>query len=305
MDIYKVFYVIIFMSFFSSLVWLLIIVLEKLSKIHISYKVKLFSFIFAIYPICSNKIHFFDPEAAWVKEYIFVTKIWILGVICTTFFLLVKMLYLRHSIVKMSFCENERINQIYDSCFENSNCQKPRLLQDKSVDVAAAMGVYRKYIVCNLENIETLTDQEIRFIFLHELLHHRNYQIFFIHFIDCIGVLYWFNPVFIYYKKYFMLCCEEECDTQLVTSVTKKEKTTYANLLWKLSDKNVKQCNQMTSYISKRIRNLLQIQSKMKLLIIRFIFTIGIVLIVFISVKYSERCFYPYPSLMYSTERAR
>ncbi len=76
------------------------------------------------------------------------------------------------------------------------------------------------------------TDQELRCIVGHEVLHYRNHDIFWKIFTEALCTVFWWNPVFLFMKKRLFHMIEIKNDRKLTEAMTVKEKSDYLDCLF-------------------------------------------------------------------------
>lgn len=303
MDIYKIVYVLLYLSFYGSIIWCLILSIEKILKENINFYMKLLGLFFFLVPVCSKKVKIFDPEIVWIFEYKEVCKVWF--VFCLIFLAIYIFKYLLFAFLvrKMDMCNDVRLNKIYYDSIEGI-VKKPILLECKYISIAAAYGIFSRFVICNTERLKEYSDEEIRYIFRHELSHHQKKHFLLLQLVKVLSILYWFNPIFFLIKKMFSLNCEYECDKEITRDMSQGNKRKYIELLLKLSSiKEGKVC-QMNSNVGKRIGLLLRPKIKIKKKLAVTLYLMGVISILWCSIRNSEKYFYPYPGLISGTERS-
>ena len=75
------------------------------------------------------------------------------------------------------------------------------------------------------------TDQELRCIVGHEVLHYRSHDIFWKIFTEVLCTIFWWNPVFRFMKKRLFHMIEIKNDRKLTEKMTSKEKSDYLDCL--------------------------------------------------------------------------
>lgn len=76
------------------------------------------------------------------------------------------------------------------------------------------------------------TDQELRCVVGHEVLHYRNHDIFWKIFTEALCTIFWWNPVFLFMKKRLFHMIEIKNDRKLTEAMTVKEKSEYLDCLF-------------------------------------------------------------------------
>ena len=75
------------------------------------------------------------------------------------------------------------------------------------------------------------TDQELRCVVGHEVLHYRNHDIFWKIFTEALCTIFWWNPVFLFMKKRLFHMIEIKNARKLTEAMTVKEKSEYLDCL--------------------------------------------------------------------------
>lgn len=78
------------------------------------------------------------------------------------------------------------------------------------------------------------TDQEIRCIVAHEVLHYRNHDIFWKTFAEALCTIFWWNPVFRFMKNRLFHMIEIKNDRKLTAEMTSEEKSEYLDCLMEI-----------------------------------------------------------------------
>lgn len=80
-----------------------------------------------------------------------------------------------------------------------------------------------------------LTGQELRLVLKHELMHLKRRHVLYKRAAFFVRILYWYNPFMYLFVQYFCDYCELDCDRMVLMHETRRQRLTYANLLFKLS----------------------------------------------------------------------
>lgn len=79
-----------------------------------------------------------------------------------------------------------------------------------------------------------VTDEELRYILIHELTHLKNRDMFINWIINVLSIIYWFNPILLYVFKKIREDCETSCDYKVISYLDKNENIPYGNALIKV-----------------------------------------------------------------------
>lgn len=108
------------------------------------------------------------------------------------------------------------------------------ILTDR-VSSPCIFGVIRPRVLLPVGSLESLTEDQLRFVFLHELAHLKRWDNALGWFMLLAQVLHWFNPL-VWYSLYRMRTDRElACDYMVLSAVTGKELTEYGSTIMDLS----------------------------------------------------------------------
>lgn len=85
---------------------------------------------------------------------------------------------------------------------------------------------------------DNFSRQELFYILKHELIHLKRKHILFKRLGFAAQILYWFNPFFHYFLRFFSDYCELDCDREALKNETNPQRLFYAHLLLRLMEKD-------------------------------------------------------------------
>ena len=109
----------------------------------------------------------------------------------------------------------------------NSKC-KVRLVRNSYVTTPMLIGIVRPYIIIPNLNYE---EHILRNILLHELMHHRRFDIEMKWMTMLATSVHWFNPLMYLLKKEINKACELSCDEAVISNLSASEKQSYGETL--------------------------------------------------------------------------
>jgi beta-lactamase regulating signal transducer with metallopeptidase domain len=112
--------------------------------------------------------------------------------------------------------------------------REPRLVVTDEVETPAVFGFWRPRLLLPRTALTTLSEEELRLVFLHELVHVRRADVLLNWLLIALQALHWFNPlVWLAWKR---LRAEREvwCDAIVLGRLTADEGRLYGNVLLKL-----------------------------------------------------------------------
>lgn len=156
--------------------------------------------------------------------------LWLLGVALFagyTMFINVKVWY---SVRNESVLSNPSISGILHACKSvmKISMHVPVVIVDK-IQAPALFGLFRPRLLLPKSMINKLTEEQLRYICLHELAHWRRKDIFVNWITVILKILHWFNPI-IWYGLYRMgQDCELACDSLVLSSIEPEKRKEYGH----------------------------------------------------------------------------
>ncbi|MCU4812826.1 M56 family metallopeptidase [Bacillus cereus] len=172
-------------------------------------------------------------KSTWsLSIYEFLLYVWLLGVFCLSFFILIVNRRLYVYLQKQSVIKDDRVLRIFESCKETMSIKRNiSLFLTSKVSSPTLLGYIRPRILLCERHIEQLDDNQLRFIFYHELAHLKRKDVGVNWLMYSLLVLHWFNPI-IWYAYYVMREDQEiACDALALTFIGPKEKLAYGHTI--------------------------------------------------------------------------
>ena len=204
-----------------------------------------------------------DSEAA-MKFYTFIDRIeagkimsmvWITGIIVYIISSTAKYIKAIYTIKKYSMPATGKTVEIFESIEKGKGGKNVELLMNPKALQPYTIGVRNKYIVFPLIFEKLMSDDEIKLIFMHEIIHAEKNDAFLKIFIEILNGINWFNPFFYKIKKEYCFWTEACCDEELNQSFDKKTRIIYVNLLIKVAEINVKYKSYAASFLALKKTN--------------------------------------------------
>lgn len=131
--------------------------------------------------------------------------------------------------------EDKRIENLFETCKKQLEINKKILLiNQKQVKTPAIYGFYNIKILLNKEILK-FSDEEIKLIFLHELSHLKNGDLYLNCFLQVLQSIYWFNPCIIYLLKRLKEEIEIVNDISVIKTIKKEKINLYCKTLIKVA----------------------------------------------------------------------
>lgn len=131
--------------------------------------------------------------------------------------------------------------QLDNKCFEilgdlkrkNKFKFKTKLIQSSSVEFPAECGYFNQTIFINDYNY---TEDELRYILLHELVHFEYGTNWLNLFINILNIVFWWNPIIYLYKKHINNIVEIYVDSKVTKEMNDSDKCNYIKCIFKVSE---------------------------------------------------------------------
>ncbi|MCU7393081.1 M56 family metallopeptidase [Bacillus sp. ST24] len=167
-----------------------------------------------------------------VSMYDIFLGIWLLGIIglTTTMFILNR--HLNHYITKQPNITDKKVIRIFENCKEKMSIKRPiPLIQAGKISSPTLLGVKTPRILLSNKHIQQLDENQLRYIFYHELTHFKRKDIKINWLMYSLVIVNWFNPI-IWYAYYAMREDQEiACDAYALTYIGSEEKLAYGHTI--------------------------------------------------------------------------
>lgn len=188
----------------------------------------------------NNYLPFEYQEASEKKNmdtYYILGLIWIVGVFVSGLYMVWLQISYKLKIRNLHHCTTENILSNYYNCKSQMKIKKEiPLILDSKIKTPSLIGIFKPKILISPDYINVLTDNELKFVFMHELAHYKRKDIFIRWILIFLQVLHWFNPVlwFAFYK--IRQDCETACDYYVLSCIEPHEYKEYGSTMIKMLD---------------------------------------------------------------------
>lgn len=184
---------------------------------------------FSTYADDSNKGKFEIPYIA--------SLIWLLGTCLGGIFFLWLQVSYSMKIKRFPLCDDRNIAAIYENCKSRMKVKKKiSLVMDTAIQTPSLIGIFYPKIILSPSYTELLTEDELKFVFMHELAHYKRKDIIFRWLLIFLQILHWFNPVIWVVFNRIRQDSEKACDAQVLSYIESKEYKMYGNTMLKMLD---------------------------------------------------------------------
>ncbi|NIP26732.1 MAG: hypothetical protein GWN67_15625 [Phycisphaerae bacterium] len=106
-----------------------------------------------------------------------------------------------------------------------------RIIVTDKVNSPALFGFLRPVLLLPVGMSKTLSLEELRYVFLHELAHLKRYDIFVAHFVSIVQILHWFNPLV--WLAFYRMRSDRElaCDALVLSKMNIDEPRKYGRAI--------------------------------------------------------------------------
>lgn len=209
--------------------------------------------------------------------------IWILGILIFVCISIISYYNLFKIIKNRLYKYDKHSFNILEDCLELLNIKKNiKILVVKNINAPALSGFINPKILIPKNIIDDLSNEEIRYIILHELCHYKRKDLQLNFIIHLLKIIYWFNPIIYFALDTMKEDLEIACDDMVISKLNKKETLHYGYTIINVLRyvKNNKNILGTTSMISnkKRLKERIKMISENKKFNIRKII-IGLILV--------------------------
>ncbi|MDR4190712.1 transcriptional regulator [Bacillus pseudomycoides] len=176
----------------------------------------------------SNK----KPQDDTFSFYTIALYIWLAGVIILGFATIIMNRRLLLYIKKQPVITDERIVKIFKSCNKSMSVQQdiPLLLAGK-IASPTVFGFFRPRVLLSSAHMKVLDDQQLRYIFYHELAHIKRKDVGVNWLMHGLLILNWLNPILWYAYSCMREDQELACDAFALTFIDSEEKLAYGHTI--------------------------------------------------------------------------
>lgn len=162
--------------------------------------------------------------------------VWLSGILLLSIYTLyVNIIFAVNVIRNFKPSNSPRLKGILNECMLNVGIKRNiTLYTTKRNRTPSLYASYRTKILISEEYLEQLSDQEISYIFLHELSHYKRKDITVNWVITLLQIVYFFNPLIWYAFTKLHEDCEISCDAEALKYLKEEEYQAYGTTVLKL-----------------------------------------------------------------------
>lgn len=165
--------------------------------------------------------------------------IWLTGVIAFTIYTVHLTYKLKRLIKDSSMVKDSSVIKLLEECKLTMSAKKRFVLRESpAIRSPMAVGLIHSYIILPAGSIDNLSNEELRFILLHELAHFKRKDLYINWVTVFLQIMHWFNP-FIWYAFYQMRQDREvACDAYVLSMLNPNEYKSYGTAIIAFIERN-------------------------------------------------------------------
>lgn len=164
--------------------------------------------------------------------YTILIYIWLTGVIILGFTTIIINRRLLHFIKKQPMITDQRIVTIFENCKKSMSVQqKVPLFFAGNISSPTVVGFIRPKVLLSGVHSKVLNEQQLRYIFLHELAHIKRRDVGVNWLMYGLLILNWFNPILWYAYSCMREDQELACDSLALTYINSEEQLAYGHTI--------------------------------------------------------------------------
>ncbi|MCH6268833.1 BlaR1 family beta-lactam sensor/signal transducer [Neobacillus citreus] len=137
-----------------------------------------------------------------------------------------------------SAIDDQKLNKLLEACKEMVGLKrKIRLRETSLISSPITFGIFQPYIFLPSKTREEFSLNELKYVLLHELHHHKSKDLFVNYGLWLVQIIYWFNPVVWYASKRIRNDRELACDASVLNLLDESGYIEYGYTIIRFVDK--------------------------------------------------------------------
>lgn len=167
-------------------------------------------------------------------------SIWLCGMIVAVIKLCRSYLGLRTLEKSALPLQNENVCQLFASCLQERGLTKELpIFSTAFLRTPILVGVWKPRIYLPISIVNDSSEEDLRLMLMHELVHEKHKDNLVNHFINLAGILYWFHPLVRFAFKEMRSIQEIACDEVVLEMLNTPQRLEYGNTLLRFAEKNI------------------------------------------------------------------
>lgn len=158
--------------------------------------------------------------------------VWVIGVLGVLLFIISSQIGVAYKLKKEEETRDVRLHSILMDCLVDVGINREvTLIVSSSFKSPVIFGLLKPKLVLNPAIINELDDDEVKHIFLHELVHLKNNDLIIKWLSLIMQCVHWFNPFVWWCSKRINESCELACDEGVLNVIEEEEHINYGNTI--------------------------------------------------------------------------
>jgi bla regulator protein BlaR1 len=176
-----------------------------------------------------------NNKQAFLKKVSFkeiLSWVWLSGSLLITIYTASSLIKIKRNISKNINNRSVPINRVLENCealLKTNN--RVQIVLTNNITSPSLFGILAPKILIPTHMVEKLSEEEMKFIILHELCHLKRKDLLLSWFIIILKTIYWFNPIIILGLNTMKADCELACDMKVLSYLSPKENIAYGNTI--------------------------------------------------------------------------
>ena len=137
-------------------------------------------------------------------------------------------------LLAMPICDDARLLNLLESCRMKLFAPRVCLIETAAIPSPAFFGLFRPTLLLPAGLSARLTDAELEFIFVHELVHARRRDLLIDWLLAPIVILHWFNPIAWLAARQLRIERELACDERVLANRSPEERAGYGQTILRI-----------------------------------------------------------------------
>lgn len=134
--------------------------------------------------------------------------------------------------------DDQKLNQLLEACKKMVGVKRNvRLRETSLISSPITFGIFQPYIFLPSKTREEFSLNELKYVLLHELHHHKSKDLFVNYVVWLVQIMYWFNPVVWYASKRIRNDRELACDASVLNLLDENGYIEYGYTIIRFADK--------------------------------------------------------------------
>ncbi|WP_419955105.1 BlaR1 family beta-lactam sensor/signal transducer [Neobacillus niacini] len=164
--------------------------------------------------------------------------VWIIGVVLLVGAAVYSSIQIHQLKKSAAAVHNQKLNELIETCKVMVGVKRNiRLRETSLITSPITFGIFQPYIFIPSNTLEAFSLTELKYVFLHELHHHKSKDLFVNYVMWIFRIIYWFNPFVWYALKRIRMDRELACDASVLNLLDESGYIEYGHTIIRFADK--------------------------------------------------------------------